>query len=224
MKKLIQISILLTFILGSCSTLQFCFLTKKYSLSFFPLKPGDEVFSTQCFFFPDTCKDCPSISNIKTTGPKGLHSKYEYSYLEGPSIKYGGILKNGNDFGKCRVVITGDYSGCFDIYTDWRISGVIHVEQPTITFFPASLFIEPYGGDSCTFVVRPECRYIIYASNPDSTLEITPYRYPYIVSKSHTKLYIKDTRGFKRTSLIIFKINSDCDRSSVTKFLYITIK
>jgi len=219
MKKLIQISIILTFIFSSCTNIHFCNSTKEYHLYILSSKPGDTIISQTYHLRPDTCMDCPSIENVRTSGPDGLYSELDYSW-----IVYRGILKNGNDFGKCYIEIIGDYSRCLGKYANWRLSGILHVEKPTITFFPASLFIKPYGEDSCTVVVRPECKYTIYASIPDSTLEITHYQFPLTIHRSHLKLNIKDLRGFKRTSLIIFKINSDCDGSAVTKILYITIK
>ena len=224
MKKLIQIYILLTFIFSSCTNIHFCNSTNEFNLYILPPKLGDTVVTPTYYLFSDTCKDRPSIENIKTSGPYGLYFKSVHSYLGSSAFIYGGILKNGNDFGKCFVEIIGDYSKCFGQYNNWRISGVMHIEKPTITFFPASSFIEPYGEDSCTVVVKPECKYTIYATIPDSTLAITPYQFPLTIYRSHLKLNIKDLRGFKRTSLLILKINSDCDGSAVTKILYITIK
>ena len=223
MKKLIPIYLLLTIIFYSCTNINFCYLTNEFNLYILPPKPGDTVVTPTYYLFSDTCKDRPSITNIKTSGPDGLYFKSVH-YLGSHAFFYGGILKNGNDFGKCFVEITGDYSRCYGQYNNWRISGLMHIEKPTITFFPASKFIEPFGEDSCTVTVRPECKYTIYMSNPDSTLEITPNQFPITINRSHFKLNIKDLRGFKRTSLLIFKINSDCDGSAVTKILYITIR
>ena len=222
MNKLIPIYFLLTIIFYSCTNIHFCYKTNDYDLNIEPSKPGDTI-SQSWLLFPDPCKDCPSVRNIKMSGPYGLYTKLIHSYLRGTSIRYGGILKNGNDFGNCMVEITGDYSKCYSHYINWRIFGTIKIRKPTITLNPASIFIESFGKDSCTVTVKPECRYIIYVSNPDSTLEVTPYRFPITIYRSDIKFIIKDLKGYKRKSSVTFTINSDCDGSAVTKTLDVIV-
>lgn len=214
---------LLAIIFYSCSYLP-CFLDRNFctdirTAQFESTTPGGTVHSVLILDTPgDNCNssDIPTITY--TEGPAGL----ETSIYCSDYFKYDGKLRNGNDFGECKIIISGKYPQFNKDYASWVRHGILSISKPSIILKPKTIYIDPLGSHPYYATILPFCKYTVEISNPDSTLKISP-RSPCTTYKSTLSLVLKDLKGVKRTSTVILTINSNCDSSAITDSLNVIV-
>lgn len=187
-------------------------------VTFESMKPGgtiNKVMNLDAFGSKDCTYESPMLSY--TYGPDGPTASVFIT-----TVTYYGKLTNGNDFGKCKILIKGTYPECNTDYFRWERYGTITISKPAITLKPQTISIDTFS--TCTYyaTITPSCKYTIKISNPDGSLKVSPES-QCTIHKNTLELEIKDVIGIKRTSSVILTIASNCDSSKVTDSLNIVV-